>query len=307
MTQIVGEKSQDRHQHRMLSVVWVSLAPPKRVRLGRSYPAIADLIDNSIAGGCPHSGGFQVCGVAHHVILDLDAVAAVHVMLGASGLIDDFGAETGRDSNVASPANNNWCHRNQEHAGERLRAGRGQETGGIAAGQLAHISGQRRGHEAGNIGDGADEGHGDREGADLEISCRRLPKQRDASPRSREGKNQGRESLKADKAKTLDEINKGENGFLVGDLYPFCFNLSDALLVAVGNPNVRGLLGKDARTFKDPTGDVYGPRLYDAAKEGQVNEVSYMSPKAGADKTWVPKVSLVTAVAGLGCGVGYYK
>ena len=47
--------------------------------------------------------------------------------------------------------------------------------------------------------------------------------------------------------------------------------------------------------------------IYDAAKEGQVNEVSYMSPKAGADKTWVPKASFVTAVAGLGCGVGYYK
>jgi hypothetical protein len=114
-------------------------------------------------------------------------------------------------------------------------------------------------------------------------------------------------AIKADKAKTLDQINKGENGFLVGDIYPFCFNLSDGLLVAVGNPNVKGLLGKDARTFKDPTGDVYGPRLYDAAKEGQVNEVSYMSPKAGSDKTWVPKVSLVTAVAGLGCRVGYYK
>ncbi|MGC2080870.1 MAG: hypothetical protein WA728_33615 [Xanthobacteraceae bacterium] len=64
-------------------------------------------------------------------------------------------------------------------------------------------------------------------------------------------------AIKADKAKTLDQINKGENGFLVGDLYPFCFNLSDGLLVAVGNPNVKGLLGKDARTFKDPTGDVY--------------------------------------------------
>ncbi|WP_246667426.1 cache domain-containing protein [Bradyrhizobium macuxiense] len=114
-------------------------------------------------------------------------------------------------------------------------------------------------------------------------------------------------AIKADKAKTLDQINKGENGFLAGDLYPFCFNLSDALLVAVGNPNVKALLGKDARTFKDPTGDVYGPRLFDAAKEGQVNEVSYMSPKAGADKTWVPKASFVTAVAGLGCGVGYYK
>src|SRR6516225_7682411 len=81
-------------------------------------------------------------------------------------------------------------------------------------------------------------------------------------------------AIKADKAKTLDQINKGENGFLVGDIYPFCFNLSDGLLVAVGKPNGEGLLGKDARKFKDPTGDVYGPRLYDAAKEGQVNEVS---------------------------------
>ena len=114
-------------------------------------------------------------------------------------------------------------------------------------------------------------------------------------------------AIKTDKARTLNQINNGENCFLVGDLYPFCFDLSDGRLVAVGNPNVKGLLGKDARKFRDPTGDVYGPRLYAAAKEGQVNEVGYMSPKAGADKTWVPKASLVTAVAGLGCGVGYYK
>jgi signal transduction histidine kinase len=114
-------------------------------------------------------------------------------------------------------------------------------------------------------------------------------------------------AIKADKAKTLDLINKGEGGFLDRDLYPFCFNLSDGLLVAVGNPNVKQLLGKDARTFKDPTGDVYGPRLYAAAKEGQITEVSYNSPKPGASTEWVPKVSLVTAVAGLGCGVGYYK
>jgi len=114
-------------------------------------------------------------------------------------------------------------------------------------------------------------------------------------------------AIKADKAKALDQINKDENGFLVGDLYPFCFSLNDGLLLANGNLNVKQLLGKDVRTFKDPTGDVYGPRLYDAAKEGQINEISFMSPKPGADKTWVPKVALVTAVAGLGCGVGYYK
>ena len=97
--------------------------------------------------------------------------------------------------------------------------------------------------------------------------------------------------IKADKAKALDQINKDDDG----------------LLLANGNLNVKQLLGKDVRTFKDPTGDVYGPRLYDAAKEGQINEISFMSPKPGADKTWVPKVALVTAVAGLGCGVGYYK
>jgi hypothetical protein len=114
-------------------------------------------------------------------------------------------------------------------------------------------------------------------------------------------------ALKADKAKTLDEINKGENGFLVGDIYPFCFNLSDGVLVAVANPNAKPNLGKDERTIKDATGDNYGARLYAAAKEGQVSEVNYMFPKPGPDKTPAAKVSFVTAVAGLGCGVGYYK
>ena len=114
-------------------------------------------------------------------------------------------------------------------------------------------------------------------------------------------------ALKADKPKTLDQINKGENGFLQGDIYPFCFNVSDGLNVAVANPNAKALIGKDVRTFKDAAGDAYGQRIYDAAKEGQVNEVSYKFPKPGPDKTPVPKVSFVTAVVGLGCGVGYYK
>src|SRR5271169_7222439 len=34
-------------------------------------------------------------------------------------------------------------------------------------------------------------------------------------------------AVKADKAKMLDTINKGEGGFLDRDLYVFCFNLSD--------------------------------------------------------------------------------
>lgn len=114
-------------------------------------------------------------------------------------------------------------------------------------------------------------------------------------------------AIKADKAKTLDEINAGSNGFLVDDIYPFCWNLSDGKNVAVANPNAKGLIGKDIRTIKDPTGDAFGQKIFDAAKEGQVNEVSYKFPKPGADKTPVPKVAFISAVNGLGCGVGYYK
>ena len=114
-------------------------------------------------------------------------------------------------------------------------------------------------------------------------------------------------ALKADKAKTVDEINKGEGGFLDRDIYPFCFNLSDGKIVAVGSNNAKQFLGTDIRVLKDATGKVYGPELYDGAKEGQTNEVSYMFPRPGSDKTPVTKVSFVTAVVDLGCGVGYYK
>jgi signal transduction histidine kinase len=114
-------------------------------------------------------------------------------------------------------------------------------------------------------------------------------------------------ALKADKAKALDLINKGEGGFLDRDIYPFCFNISDGKNVAVASPNAKQFLGKDIRENKDATGKAYGLELFAAAKEGQITEVSYMFPKAGADKTPVAKVSFVTAAGDLGCGVGYYK
>ena len=116
-------------------------------------------------------------------------------------------------------------------------------------------------------------------------------------------------AVKADKTKALDMFNKGEGGFLDRDLYPFCSNLSDGKNVAISNPNAKQLLGTDTRTLTDPTGKVFGMELYTAGQkpEGQVTEVSYMFVRPDADKTPVPKVSLVTRVSDLGCGVGYYK
>jgi hypothetical protein len=93
------------------------------------------------------------------------------------------------------------------------------------------------------------------------------------------------------------------------ELYPFCFNLSDGKVVAIGNPNTKGLLGLDRDTLKGgPKG--FGLDVYAAAQkpEGEITEVSYLSLKPGDDpKGWAPKVSFVTRVGDLGCGVGYYK
>jgi hypothetical protein len=116
-------------------------------------------------------------------------------------------------------------------------------------------------------------------------------------------------AVKADKAKALDMFNKGEGGFLDRDLYVFCSNVGDGTIVAVGNPNAKQLLGTDSRTLKDATGKAYGIEMYAATQkpESQITEVSYMFPRPGADKTPVPKVSYVTKVGDLGCGVGYYK
>ena len=91
-------------------------------------------------------------------------------------------------------------------------------------------------------------------------------------------------AMKADKATTLDTINKGEGGYLDRDLYVFCFNIGDAKVVATGssNPAARKVMGQDTKTLKDATGKMYGADLYAAAKEGQITEVSsYMFPKPG--------------------------
>ena len=111
-------------------------------------------------------------------------------------------------------------------------------------------------------------------------------------------------AVKSDKTKAIDMFVKGEGGFLEGDLYPFCFQISDGKVLAT---QAKQTIGTDVRTLKDPTGKQFGLDLFAAAKnEGQITEVGYMFPKPGTT-TPVPKVSFVTKVGDLGCGVGYYK
>jgi hypothetical protein len=113
-------------------------------------------------------------------------------------------------------------------------------------------------------------------------------------------------AVKADKTKALDTFNKGEDGFLDRDLFPFCFNQSDGKQVASA---IKQTLGLDQRTFKEPSGRAIGQEVYAAAQkpEGEISELSILFARPGPDPTPVPKVIFVTKVGDLGCGVGYYK
>jgi Single Cache domain 2 len=106
-------------------------------------------------------------------------------------------------------------------------------------------------------------------------------------------------AVKADKDTALRKFTAGEDGFRDRDIYPYCFTLKDGVVVT-GQTR-----GNDIRTLKDSTGKVFGQEIFDAAQkpEGEVTEIRYLP---GADRTPVAKVSFVTRVGELGCGVGYY-
>jgi hypothetical protein len=116
-------------------------------------------------------------------------------------------------------------------------------------------------------------------------------------------------AVKEDKTTALDKFNKGGGGFQDRDLYVFCHSISDAKLVATGNPNRKQELGSDLKAGVDAAGKHFGAEIWAAYQkpEGEITEVDYVYPKPGADKTPVAKASFVTRVGDLGCGVGYYK
>ena len=109
-------------------------------------------------------------------------------------------------------------------------------------------------------------------------------------------------AVKADKAKALDMMQKGEGGFKDRDLYAYCANAGDGIMTA--HP---ALKGQNIATLKDKTGKAFGEEMRKTAAEGKISEVSYMGPRPGADTTPVSKVSYVTKVGDQLCGVGYYK
>jgi len=105
--------------------------------------------------------------------------------------------------------------------------------------------------------------------------------------------------VKKDEAAAIQMFTKGDNGFRDGYIYPFCFRISDGIVVTGQTA------GKDVRTFSGAAGQ----QIFDAAQkpEPQITQIEYLGPKPGTgDRTPVRKVSFVRRVGELGCGVGYY-
>jgi hypothetical protein len=110
-------------------------------------------------------------------------------------------------------------------------------------------------------------------------------------------------ALKANEPQAIGSFNTADGGFRDRDLYPFCFIMNDGKVVAHVSPDQLGL---DVRTIKDAAGKTFGLDLFNAAKQDQIAEVGYMWPRPGS-KAPEQKVSYVTRIGDVGCGVGYYK
>lgn len=116
-------------------------------------------------------------------------------------------------------------------------------------------------------------------------------------------------ALKADPSAAIDMFNNGEAGFLDRDLYPFCIDVSSGTLMAQGGPLRDTFLGQNIRPLQDAVGKAYGLEIFAAAQkpEGEITEVRYMFPRPIPDSLPVQKISYVTRVGDIGCGVGHYE
>lgn len=105
-------------------------------------------------------------------------------------------------------------------------------------------------------------------------------------------------AVQQDESAAIRKFSAGTDGFKDGSIYPFCFRLSDGVVMTGQTA------GSDVRSFPG-----VGSQLFEAAQapEGQVTEIKYLARKPPpAEATQVAKVSLVRRIGQIGCGVGYY-
>jgi len=105
-------------------------------------------------------------------------------------------------------------------------------------------------------------------------------------------------AVELDQNAAMKTFTAGTDGFKDGNIYPFCFRLSDGIVITGQTA------GTDIRTFPG-----VGSQLFEAGKkpESEMSEIRYLARKPPpAEANPVSKVSLVRRIGQVACGVGYY-
>ena len=109
--------------------------------------------------------------------------------------------------------------------------------------------------------------------------------------------------VRIDKNRALDLFTRLEGGLTQKDLYIFCA-APDGTIIA--HPSIVGINVLDG-DLTDSQGTQLGESMFNTAKAGEIGEVTYQYQRATTDSDQeFTKTSLVTRVAGILCGVGYY-
>lgn len=105
-------------------------------------------------------------------------------------------------------------------------------------------------------------------------------------------------AVELNQSAAMKTFTAGTDGFKDGNIYPFCFRLSDGIVITGQTA------GTDIRTFPG-----VGLQLFEAGQkpEGEMSEIRYLARKPPpAEPNPVNKVSLVRRIGQVACGVGYY-
>ena len=106
--------------------------------------------------------------------------------------------------------------------------------------------------------------------------------------------------LKIDEIVGLTMMTVKSGGFIVKDLYPFCF---DKKLTLVSHPYNLGASMKD---LKDIEGNSVSEIIMKNAKDGQISEITYTLAELFLESS-MKKTALYTRAGEYYCMSGYYK
>jgi len=101
----------------------------------------------------------------------------------------------------------------------------------------------------------------------------------------------------------IKEFNDPAGGFVLGDIFPFVY-APDGKTECCSN--MRALVGRDARSFKDSDGKEFGKEIINLANERGTGWVSYRMTNPVTRKI-EDKVTYIIKVDGYIVGVGAYR